>query len=180
MTTFGGGWIVIQRRFDMSVDFNRNWEEYENGFGQIDGGEFWIGNEYLHQLSQGKTNMELLVWVEDRNGESRFGWYKNFFISGEDDFYRLSDDLALVDGLGGLEGHKGIQFSAGGIDRDTHASVSCSDLFRGGWWFTSCASSIVLNGNDLNPSYAYYGMSWWTWNHRKDKCRSEMMIKFTA
>ena len=33
--TAGGGWLVIQRRINGSVDFNRYWSEYEEGFGNL-------------------------------------------------------------------------------------------------------------------------------------------------
>ncbi|XP_033150723.1 fibroleukin-like [Drosophila busckii] len=45
----GPGWAVIQRRVDGSVNFNRTWEEYRNGFGDLRG-SFWLGLERLHQM----------------------------------------------------------------------------------------------------------------------------------
>src|SRR6218665_171714 len=30
------------------VNFTRNWTEYENGFGNFAGSDFWIGNENIH------------------------------------------------------------------------------------------------------------------------------------
>ena len=37
---------VIMRRKDGSVDFNRDWIIYKNGFGSKEG-EFWIGNRTI-------------------------------------------------------------------------------------------------------------------------------------
>jgi len=32
-----GGWLVVQRRQDGSVDFNKGWLDYEDGFGSLTG-----------------------------------------------------------------------------------------------------------------------------------------------
>ena len=43
METAGGGWIVIQRnRKDSTLSFNRNWDSYEIGFGDLKN-DFWYG-----------------------------------------------------------------------------------------------------------------------------------------
>ena len=50
MDTSGGGWTVIQRRFDGSVSFNRTWSECARGFGNKTG-EYWLGLNYIHRLT---------------------------------------------------------------------------------------------------------------------------------
>uniref|UniRef100_A0A182KFN5 Fibrinogen C-terminal domain-containing protein n=1 Tax=Anopheles christyi TaxID=43041 RepID=A0A182KFN5_9DIPT len=47
LTAFGGGWLMIRYRYDGSLDIYRNWTEYRNGFGSVDG-EFWLGLQHLH------------------------------------------------------------------------------------------------------------------------------------
>ena len=52
MTTDGGGWTVIQRNKKNSlVNFNRNWVEYEEGFGDLTT-KFWYGLSAIHCLTQ--------------------------------------------------------------------------------------------------------------------------------
>ena len=51
MTTDGGGSIVIQRnRKDNVVSFNKNWTDYEEGFGDLNT-EFWYGLKIIHYLT---------------------------------------------------------------------------------------------------------------------------------
>ncbi|PIK44917.1 putative ficolin-2 [Apostichopus japonicus] len=48
-----GGWTVIQRRIDGSIDFSRDWDSYKSGFGFLSQ-EFWLGNERLSYLTNQK------------------------------------------------------------------------------------------------------------------------------
>ena len=66
--TAGGGWTVIQRRQDGSVDFlNRGWLEFEEGFGELTG-EFWYGLRSIHCLtSNGKWELRIDHLLMEQN-----------------------------------------------------------------------------------------------------------------
>jgi len=60
-TADGGGWLVIQRRKDGSVDFNRDWVDYEEGFGELTG-ELWYGLCPIHCLTnQGQWELRMTI-----------------------------------------------------------------------------------------------------------------------
>ncbi|XP_053374817.1 coadhesin-like [Mercenaria mercenaria] len=79
MTTDGGRWTVFQYRFNGSEDFFRNFSDYENGFGKLDG-EFWLGLMYIQELAdQGDT--ELRVDLEAANGDKAYETLVHFSLS---------------------------------------------------------------------------------------------------
>ena len=85
--TAGGGWIVVQRRLDGTVDFYRKWSDYKNGFGNL-GGEFWLGLEKINRLT--KSQSKLRVDLEDFDGNTAYADYKMFLVANESKKYQLS------------------------------------------------------------------------------------------
>ncbi|VDI44536.1 Hypothetical predicted protein [Mytilus galloprovincialis] len=99
MSTDGGGWTVIQKRFDGSVDFNQNWLECENGFGNING-EFWFGNNYVHTLTASGKN-ELRIDMVDTSNNKKYAVYRIFSIGDAASKYKLT--------VGNYSGNAGVR-----------------------------------------------------------------------
>uniref|UniRef100_A0AAG5DAU0 Fibrinogen C-terminal domain-containing protein n=1 Tax=Anopheles atroparvus TaxID=41427 RepID=A0AAG5DAU0_ANOAO len=68
-----GGWTVIQRRIDGTVNFDRDLRDYIKGFGNIDE-EFWLGLENIYQLAKSEPH-ELLIWLKDFSGNTSYARY---------------------------------------------------------------------------------------------------------
>lgn len=162
MTTAGCPWLIFQRREDGRVDFEKNWNNYTNGFGNLNG-EFYLGNENLYWLTSTRR-YKLRVELEDFEGETRYAEYTTFSINSAADNYRLT-----VDGYSGdagdslISGHNGMQFSTVDADHDNY-SYNCAEIFRGAWWYNSCHVSN-LNGAYLHGVHTTYadGIEWNSW-----------------
>ncbi|XP_052865688.1 angiopoietin-related protein 1-like [Anopheles cruzii] len=165
-TKFGGGWLVIHNEIFGSLDFNRNWTEYRDGFGDI-GQEFWIGLERLHQLTS-RRPYELMIERATRNDGYTYGRYAAFEIGSETEQYQLktigaysgpADDLLtrLTD----------MEFSTYDRDNDKNFRLNCAETYRLGWWFNSCWDRSQRNVNffrmassrtDYYPMFTYARM----------------------
>ncbi|XP_060074331.1 ficolin-1-like [Ylistrum balloti] len=140
--TIGGPWTVIQRRFDGSVDFYRNWTEYKHGFGNILG-EYWLGLDYIYSLLS--LGQMLFVQLEGWDGTTGYAWYEIFAIKNETQKYQLT--------IGGFKGNVGDMlnnhnqkyFSTYDNDNDKAVSRDCAKFAHGGWWYHNCYMSN-LNG----------------------------------
>nr|XP_020829761.1 tenascin-X isoform X2 [Phascolarctos cinereus] len=157
METEGGGWLVFQRRMDGRTDFWRDWAEYAHGFGNISG-EFWLGNEALHSLTQA-GDYSMRVDLRTSN-ESAFAEYDFFTVDSAAKYYRLH-----LEGYHGTAGdsmsyHSGSIFST--RDRDpNNLHIPCAVSYRGGWWYRNCH---YANLNGLYGSIIdHQGVSWYAW-----------------
>ncbi|XP_052811045.1 ryncolin-1-like [Mya arenaria] len=160
--TDGGGWVVFQRRKDGSEDFDRSWLEYKQGFGQPDG-EFWLGNELLHQFTSDKPR-ELRIDMEDFKGKKAHAKYSSFRIYSEKVNYKLEvrgyngnagDSLnGVFIGSNGV--HNRQSFSTRDNDNDNNES-NCATSYLSGWWFKRCYES------NLNGKY-HSGIHWYSFS----------------
>lgn len=81
------GWTVIQNRQDGSVDFYRDWLEYSNGFGNLNG-EFWLGLENIHRLTDAGLNT-LRIDLLDFNGNTAYAVYNYFYVAEKRKKYKV-------------------------------------------------------------------------------------------
>jgi ficolin len=176
-----GGWTVIQRRQDGTVDFYRGWAEYVDGFGNTTG-EYWVGLKYIDILTtiSSELYIEMETFEHDNvSPASAFAEYSTFKVNGESDEYRLS-----VSGYNGncadsFSNHNGWKFSTFDNDNDETSSGNCAVDYNGAWWYRAC-HACNLNGLYLGGSNTEYGkgITWAAcWGQKYSLKRSVMKIR---
>ncbi|MPC13302.1 Fibrinogen C domain-containing protein 1 [Portunus trituberculatus] len=180
METDGGGWTVIQRREDGSVDFLREWADYKHGFGNI-AGEYWLGNEKIHLLTNQQVST-LRVDMADYDQQVGHALYSAFAIGSELEGYSLKM-LGKYSGDAGdsLRYHVGRRFSTIDVDNDAWPERSCARDHMGAWWYRACETSN-LNGRYLHgpipAEHQYTGLYWYDFRGPQYSLwRSCMMIR---
>ncbi|XP_027129645.1 microfibril-associated glycoprotein 4 isoform X2 [Larimichthys crocea] len=163
MQSEGGQWTVFQRRMDGSVNFYRPWDQYKMGFG-IAAGEYWLGLENIHQLTH-QRKYELLVDMEDFDGNKVFARYSSFSVDAECDGYALQVSGFKNGGAGdSMTRQNKMKFSTFDKDQDIW-SDNCARKYLGGFWYDKChetnPNGVYLWGAD-KTHYAL-GVVWRYW-----------------
>ncbi|KAM6048659.1 fibrinogen-like protein 1-like protein [Theristicus caerulescens] len=143
-----GGWTVIQRnRQSTEITWAESWSTYKYGFGNVHT-DYWLGTEYIHQISKQKVyQVRFVIW--DAANNASFADYNLFSLEDESHGYRLR--LGTYSGLAGdamtsnsaSTVHDNMKFSAKDVDQDTY-SGNCASSYGGGWWYSACYS-VRLN-----------------------------------
>ncbi|KAH8263436.1 hypothetical protein KR044_009116, partial [Drosophila immigrans] len=134
----GGGWTVIQRRLNGSIDFQRSWNEYRDGFGDLRG-EFFIGLEKLHRMTAAEPQ-ELLIYYETFTYVTKSYLYTGFLIGSEEEEYFIKSAHSQS-GSYGLYYDVGNKFTTFDRDNDDYWWGNCAKAYHGGWWFGNCKPS---------------------------------------
>ncbi len=101
LNTDGGGWTVFQRssssssscrttmynkcitricrRVNGDVNFNNNWEEYVDGFGEVCG-SYWLGLEKMHKLTNGQGKHVIRVDLVGCGNADAYAKYDDFLV----------------------------------------------------------------------------------------------------
>ncbi|XP_011169432.1 protein scabrous [Solenopsis invicta] len=163
------GWIVVARRIDGAVDFDRTWNEYSVGFGSPVS-EFWIGNEALHRLTRDNCS-RLQIDLTDTYGVYWRAEYEHFTVDSEETGYRLHVSGYSGNATDALSYQDGMAFSAKDRDMDI-STTDCAANYRGGWWFSHCQHA------NLNGRYTL-GLTWFqsTTNEWMAVASSEMSVQ---
>ena len=155
MVTDGGGWIVIQRnKQDSLVDFNKNWTDYEIGFGDLNT-EFWYGLKTIHFLTD-NGQWEMRVDYQENDKRWSYLHYNQFSVGSASEEYPLT--------VGGFTGagtdwfnyqshpQNGMKFSTPDNDNDKNGG-NCAAHYKSGWWYNNC---YYININRQPSSVSNY------------------------
>ncbi|XP_063961210.1 angiopoietin-related protein 7-like [Lytechinus pictus] len=153
MTTDSGGWTIFQKRYDGSVDFYRNYNEYVRGFGDVEG-EYWLGLDQLYLLA--KDGVELRIDMVDYDNNPFYAHYDSFSIGNTNTNYRIGFSSYTGTAEEGLDAANGQAFLTYDNDHD-----DCAFLYRGAWWYNDvyCDTTANLNG-EHGLQYGFTGIFW--------------------
>lgn len=139
------------------------WQRYKEGFGHRYK-DFWIGNEYLHQITrQGEYKLEVGVSLRSEQ-IFRFVNYDWIYVGNESERYAIHlgpyrpatlNGDSLTPSNDPRRNINGKPFST----YDNDVSNNCPTRYQAGWWFAEDCTAANLNGPLVltgDPRFNYF------------------------
>ncbi|CAK1554157.1 unnamed protein product [Leptosia nina] len=133
---------LLQRRYNGTVEFNRKFVEYVQGFGDATS-EFWLGLQTMHEITADNCS-SMRIDMTDIYGSDWYAQYEHFSVGTADTGYVLEVSGFKGNASDAFEYQNHMEFSA--IDRDRDISnTHCAANYEGGWWYSHC-QHVNING----------------------------------
>lgn len=153
---YNSPWIMVLKRFNGQVDFDKTWDELKNGIGSLDS-EFFFGLQNLHLLTTSRR-YELRIYLRDFHNHHYNIFYNNFVVGSEDEGYAIR---SLGKYLGNAEDCLK-QNRNSFATYDTDNKLNCARLY-GPWWQSVDNTCSITNlfvkdplwGNNIKPTRVY-------------------------
>ncbi|XP_039248866.2 uncharacterized protein LOC120326611 [Styela clava] len=171
-------YIVIQRRVDNTVNFDRSLDEYVAGFGDMVKGNFWLGLETIHDLTYlGKyRTLEIVLIDKDRSKDDDNIKIKfmNATVGSNSSSYRFNSGSVTPESESESElaeyfsNMKNMSFSVRNVTVN-----GCPE--SSGWWFNMDGKNKTKVSSLNGPYNGYSGLKLKTdsenWNFEKIEMR---------
>ena len=133
---------MFQRRRHAQLDFNRNWTDYQEGFGDPQY-EHWLGLKKINCLTFSVCAAELRIDMTDYKGIHKYAIYSSIAVYNAANKYRL--DLGAHSGTaddgmracGSTGNNDGMPFSTPDRHND-NSPGNCAQEWSVGWWYNWC------------------------------------------
>lgn len=137
-------------------------------------GEYWLGLKKLRNFTA-NAQYELLVKLEDQQGNTAEARYSTFSIGPKSDNYRLTISGYNGTAADSMKRHNNQRFTTKDIDNDEHDAINCAVAWKGGWWYQKCHHA---NLNGLYDGIGSEAIVWYQWKEKLEPLKSvSMMIK---
>ncbi|ESO12582.1 hypothetical protein HELRODRAFT_159143 [Helobdella robusta] len=167
------GWLVIhQANVSSNESFNKTWNQYKYGFGNLDEvvfslflinlnfytnhdkGNYWLGNEYVSQLTWMMPNVTWRLHVSVQASANKKFYsteYWRFRIKSEEKLYAIELAGNVPRDAGNAFGNASQPqfvtnlraFSTPDKDNDGWSGGKCAN--KNGWWFNMCGVSVLTS-----------------------------------
>ncbi|KAK6170378.1 hypothetical protein SNE40_018787 [Patella caerulea] len=139
--------ILVRDTKCSTVNFNRTWEEYRDGFGDASG-EHWIGLTKFHQMSMERSFRLNVFAIYSSSYQTAQGYYDTFSISDFSDGFKLQISSYFShptetcgDAWTASVNINNMPFST--YDNDLTAA-GCPSTLQGGGWFSTTDPQCTL------------------------------------